>query len=602
MEPLDYLRMIRRHWRVVAACCLFAVIAAWLTTPAPPSETREYEATHVLVVDEGGDSLAPTALLVTAGEVPQRVQESLEWESSREDLVSHVEVTVDALGGSISITATADTPSDAVELANAFGDQFTAVLTEREQAQAADLQPFQDRVAELEAELNAAEGTPEEDAVLDQLADAEEELAEATEALAAAPVPTTLLRADEEDVTEASSGLSAPSSRPIRVAGGLVLGFLLGFAVILVIERFDPRLNTRMSVERAFGAPVIAEVPFVRGQRRDPAHILLVEERLSAVAESYRTARSSLLLTGAAAEPSSDEGAPNEKASGSSSSGQSRVIVVTSALPGEGKTTTAANLAAAFAEGGRSVLVLGCDFRRPAVHEYFHVRNDRGIADVITSADDRADLGDIVQSTGVPGVRIAPSGAPADELGGLAAHGRELIDRAKELADVVVIDTAPALATNEAVEVSPWADTIVLVARARLTTREAAERTAELFGRLKTSVAGLVLIGAPGPGQYGVHEYYREHGPTTGLTRLIQQWRRLRRRRRTPGQRAEETPHEDDRDGDRPPVEHGSIPVPTAASDGGEPRPAASDGPQVDSGREHDEHTHEEARPARGRR
>ncbi len=170
------------------------------------------------------------------------------------------------------------------------------------------------------------------------------------------------------------------------------------------------------------------------------------------------------------------------------------MILVTSPAPGDGKTTTVANLAATMAEAGRRVLVLGCDFRRPEIHTYFGVSTSPGIADVLTGFGDQR-LEDVVRATGIPGISIAPSGSKLRSFGDVAAAGRDLVEQARSLADIVIIDTAPLLATNDASELIPACDAVVVVARMGKTTSDGARRTRFLLERLGAPVAGVVVVG-----------------------------------------------------------------------------------------------------------
>lgn len=172
------------------------------------------------------------------------------------------------------------------------------------------------------------------------------------------------------------------------------------------------------------------------------------------------------------------------------------VILVTSPGPGEGKTTTAANLAAVMAETGAQVLVINCDFRRPRLHEYFG--GDPMPRKVI--------------ETEVPGVRIVHNvlASSRDANPALVINEqRKLATAARRHFDVIILDSAPLLSTNDAVDVLPVADRVVLVAKAGRTTGEAADRAAELLERLEAPVAGVVMIAVKaGPGRR--YYYYYE--------------------------------------------------------------------------------------------
>jgi polysaccharide biosynthesis transport protein len=295
-------------------------------------------------------------------------------------------------------------------------------------------------------------------------------------------------------------GFAAPRSRPARSGLAAIVGLLLGLGVVLVAERLDTRIRTRRSTEEAFGLPVIAEVPVA-----DPGgryRILTDSDPLSASAEAYRTVRAAVLLMAATplggnprhvAHPAADD--------------EPRVVLVTSPAPGDGKTTTVANLAAAFAETGRSVLVLGCDFRRPEIHKMFDVPDRPGLSDVLDSGG-ATTLRDVVRPTPVSGVFIAPSGGALKSLGLVSSAGTQLIHDARDLADLVIIDTAPILATNEASEMVADCDAVVIVSRVGRTRVDAAKRTRQLLDRLGSTVLGVVLIGAGEEAAGGYRGYY----------------------------------------------------------------------------------------------
>jgi Mrp family chromosome partitioning ATPase len=166
------------------------------------------------------------------------------------------------------------------------------------------------------------------------------------------------------------------------------------------------------------------------------------------------------------------------------------VIMVTSASPREGKTNTSANLAAVFAEAGASVLIVNCDFRRPTIHRLMNVD----------------DVPRTVQSTSVPGVKIVtnvladPNANPSQ----VVAAQRQVIAAARNRFDVIILDTAPILTANDAIEVVGSSDLVLLIARSEVTTTDKAERTMDILTRLEAPVGGIVLVGST----EGTSDYY----------------------------------------------------------------------------------------------
>lgn len=516
MEPVDYLRVIRRRWRILAACVLVAGVLAWITTPAEPEDDSvTYRATHQLIRDSSAaapPALASLSVFVKTGAVPQRVAERIGYEGEPAVLARDIELEPNEQLGTLDISAPGGSREEAADLANAFAEETLAYLGEEAtEAQEDALAQANDRLTTLQAEIDALdqeleaaeEGTgstgvieAERDSKLRQYGAALDQ----REQLLSQPPPTagyaTLQEALPELAGAESGGFSAPQSRPARTGLALVLGLFLGLAAVLVAERFDTRFNTREAVEAGFQLPVIAEVPKVNAPEEA---IVSVVDPMSSAAEAYRTARSALVLM-----PRAVIGA------GAIGDGEPQVVLVTSPAPGDGKTTTVANLAASFAEAGRSVLVMGCDFRRPEIHRYFDTDNRPGVADVLM--DRRRDLASIVRPTSVPGVSVAPSGSTLRSFGDVANAGRALVQQARQLADVVIIDTPPILATNDATELIPAVDAVVVVARVGRTSLDGAKRTHRLLERLAAPAAGVILVGTTSAeGSYS--RYYTSVAP-----------------------------------------------------------------------------------------
>ena len=147
------------------------------------------------------------------------------------------------------------------------------------------------------------------------------------------------------------------------LAAGVAL--VLGFGLALTLDRSDTRVRTRRSAEEHFGLPVIAEVVKFPFWSRVGARWSVVRQPDTAVAESYRTLRSALMLLGPIPDAQRTLGRPRPPRSNGERSGvRGDVIMITSAGSGDGKTTTVANLAAAYGESGYSVLVLSFDLQR----------------------------------------------------------------------------------------------------------------------------------------------------------------------------------------------------------------------------------------------
>ena len=512
MEPVEYLRIIRRRWRLLVACVLVAGAIAWITTPAnPKNDAVTYTATHQLIRDS--QAIAPPAVgtlsvFVKTGEVPERVAERVGYEGEPALLAADVTLEPDEQIGTLGVTASGGSPEEAAELSNAFAEETLALLGEQAQGeQQEQLAQINEQLATLQVEIDdldqrvqAAEADGRTDAVAEAQRDSKLRQYGAgldqQQQLLNQPPPSagyvTLQAALPELASAEGAGFSAPQSRAARTLLAVLLGALLGLAAVFIAERLDTRLNTRESVESGFQMPVVAEVPRTLVP---PYTIISDSEPMSATAEAYRSLRASLVLM------------PTMAMGGSEETEESpQVILVTSPAPGDGKTTSVANLAVSFAEAGRSVLIMACDFRRPEVHRYFGLDAQPGIADVLMAP--RRDLTEVIRPTSVDGVSMAPSGSSLRSLGDVANAGRALIRRARDLADIVIIDTPPILATNDAIELIPAADAVVVVARVARTSADSAQRTRRLLERLSAPVAGVALVGVPTAESRYLSSYY----------------------------------------------------------------------------------------------
>ncbi|MCZ7535470.1 MAG: hypothetical protein M5T61_05665 [Acidimicrobiia bacterium] len=200
----------------------------------------------------------------------------------------------------------------------------------------------------------------------------------------------------------------------------------------------------------------------------------------------------------------------------SAGSSEPRVILVTSPGANEGKSATAANLAAAIAETGRSVVLLDLDFRRPQVHRYLDGGRAPGLGELgddDTDGNGETQLEDLLQPTAMEGLRFAAAMADDTPPAVAVARARRAIEAASLLADVVVLDTPPLLLANDTYDLMAGADALVLVVREGRTDESALRRASELLLRTATPIVGITLIAAPGALGYGSYTSNKRYGP-----------------------------------------------------------------------------------------
>lgn len=516
MELTAYARILRQRWRLVLAPVVAALAIAAITLPDAEQpvivpKATSYTSTATLITSPTATvapntSLAIVALFATTGEVPERAAKILDYQGEPQVLASLVTVAPQGETGTLTITATDPDGEAAADRVNAFSratieyfddqqlsedrarvkelqrqlNQTTKQLQEAESRRGVTTSPV------VEAQINALQG---------QYSSQYGELSELNRNLGGAPLLTVLqpgvpIPQGSSATATAGSGV-APANRPVvRVGVAALLGLLLGIALALVVERLDSRMRTREQVEDAIGLPVLAEIPLMPKRQREG--IVSVDRPASTIAEAFRGLRSSVLLLSPSLGGHRDAGQPG-----------SIVVMVTSALPSAGKTTTVANLASVMAEAGRRVLVLSLDLRHPSIHRHFGVADGTGISELL-AADRGRHLEQVVHETGVAGVSIATSGHDTDHPGALLASVGPLIEAARTLADVVIVDAPPMLTVSDALDVARHTDVTLLVSRLNKTTQSQAEECQRLFKRLGVSALGTVLVGSkPAGARYG---------------------------------------------------------------------------------------------------
>lgn len=169
-----------------------------------------------------------------------------------------------------------------------------------------------------------------------------------------------------------------------------------------------------------------------------------------------------------------------------------RSIMVTSSGPGEGKSTTTANLAVVFAQQGKRVLLIDADLRKPTVHYTFGITNTFGLTNVLTR---QMELKDAIKTTNEELLHVLPSGPiPPNPAELLSSRGmKEFFEEAKDAYDMIIFDTPPVLAVTDAQILSNQCDGTVLVISSGRTEIEAAAKTKELLEAANGKILGVVL-------------------------------------------------------------------------------------------------------------
>ncbi len=303
---------------------------------------------------------------------------------------------------------------------------------------------------------------------------------------------------------------AAASPRKARSAMlGLMLGILLGTGAVFLAEALDNTIKTTDDVVQHLGLPALGVIPTLGADGADQSRHLLRRDRTRDGAESpilatngalrgraweaYRSLRTSLLL--------SHSGKPPQ------------TILVTSALPGEGKTTTVANTALAMAQTGGRTVIVDLDMRRPTLGKIFGAETNGGMSTYLSG---NSDLSSQIQKTGLPNLYLLTAGPPAPnppELLGSArmAKGLELL---REYFTHIVIDSPPTLELSDALVLSRQVDGVIVVARGGKTPRQALRKASDQILALGGQILGVLINDVDvrrseyGYGYYGYHGGY----------------------------------------------------------------------------------------------
>src|SRR4051794_13736802 len=538
MDLLGSFRVLRRRWLLIVVLTVVGAVIGAASTRLETDDKKSrtyYKATNTQYLDPSSGSgtfasaftsLDQIAVLTTTGYVPDLVAQKIDNGQTGRQLAEHVVTTTNGVANTLEITASAETPGDASKLANTFADQLTANLTDRDQARyTAQRDALSRRIDALTNQVNQLAAqlavSPNDGVARATFTSAQNELGSVLtdfSQLTSGGPPTVRLSeleraqsipidSDEYDArlrlgqlgqnhlvvsnnndqptaavlsTSTSSTFKGPVSRGLL---GALLGFLAGVGVALIMARLDRRIRTRADAEAAFGLPVLAEIPRITNADANSLAIASYTHPISPAAEAFRSVRSSLVFQRVDFTTAPPTGGPanSDAALFEPEHADPFVIMVTSAAPREGKTTTSANLAAVFAEAGSSVLLVNCDFRRPTLHKYFGI-------------DDEPRR---VHETKIPGVKLVTNvvADPLPNPAQVVAAQRHVVAAAHGRFDVIILDTAPILSANDAIELVGSADLVLLVAKVEITTGDDAGRALDVLNRLDAPLGGLVLTG-----------------------------------------------------------------------------------------------------------
>ena len=450
MELKDYIRIIRKRWRIIVAAMLVVLAGAALATALSP---KVYEAQTRLFVSTSGGSDSGALLsgssftqqrvksyadVITTPKVLDPVIEALQLKTTAATLGGQITATVPLNTVLIAVDVTNADPRVAAQIADAVGKQFTKTVADLESVTTGQSSPVKVSIVSVPTVPTAP----------------------------ISPKPTT------------------------NLALGVVLGLLLGLGLALLRDLLDTTIKSEKDCAEVTDATVIGSIGFDPEAAKNP---LIVEVGPhSPRAEAFRTLRTNLQFVDAANHP--------------------RSIVFTSSVPTEGKTTTTANLAITMAAAGARICVVEGDLRRPRLLEYMGMDGSVGLTNVLIGQAELGDVLQQFADSSlyVLGAGAIPPN-PSELLGSasMIATLKELESRF----DVVIIDTPPLLPVTDAAVLSTIAGGTVVIVGAGRVDRDHLSRSLQSLETVQARVLGLVLNMIPTQGPDGYYYYRQGYAP-----------------------------------------------------------------------------------------
>ncbi|WP_440708383.1 polysaccharide biosynthesis tyrosine autokinase [Herbiconiux sp. YIM B11900] len=455
MEFRDYIRAIRKGWVYIVVLVLLGIATSALLSIL---KTPEYQSTAKVFV-----SVQSTGSISDLTQGNNFLQNQVQSYADVVNTPIVLQPVIDSLGlamttSDLSTRVVATSPSDTVIV------EITA----------------SDEDAVEAAQIANAVATSFETTVTDLVP---------TNAEGITPVKITVLQEASVPATAASPNV------PLYIVAGLLIGLILGLTLAIVRYVLDTRIRNEHDVEAITEAPIVGGIAFDAKTPENP--LVLRDDPRSPRAESFRTLRTNLQFLGV---------------------GEAQSFVLTSSIPGEGKSTTSANLAIAMALSGKRVVIVDADMRKPRLAEYLGVEGAVGLTDVLVG---RAKASDVIVRWGDTNLYVLPAGRippnPSELLGSSAMIS--LIATLEGSFDIALFDAPPLLpVTDAAILATKTGGALLMVAAGRAHKNQVRGAVSALTN-VGAKVAGVVMTMLPtkGPDSYGYGRYGYGYGYGYGI-------------------------------------------------------------------------------------
>ena len=511
MELRRQISIMRRWLPLLIASILLAAGAAFAVSNV---QQKSYESEATLIVGQALTGVNPDytqllasqrlsttyAVVATTRPILEAVIEKLGLDVTADALRKHVLAEARTDSTLLTITTQDSDPALAAAIANTLAEELIAA-SPAIQGRQADLQ------ASIEADLEATQAQIKTtQARIDVLSALTERTAAQETELATLAGRLVTLRSTYATLLSFASGTASnllsvvepavASSDPISPRPLLntllaaIVGLLVAVGIIAVAEHLSDAVKDPEDVQAAAGLSTIGTIARMKGDegRGEIYQLAALLHPRSGVTESYRTLRTNVEFASVDA--------------------PIQTLLVTSSMPAEGKTVTAANLAVVFAQAGRRVLLVDADLRQPGVHRVFNLPNAHGLTTLLRRDD--VSLDTVVQGTEQDNLRVLTTGPlppnPTELLGSLRM--RAIVDRLKGEADLVILDSPPLQAVTDAAILSSFLDGTLFVVDAGRSRRRAVRLAREALDRADATVLGAVLNRVPVGARLDYADYY----------------------------------------------------------------------------------------------
>lgn len=503
----EYLALLQsRRWLVVLMVA--AVVAATVLFSLQQTPLYESQA-EVLVKPLDASTTATQVLppnleterkLVTSQAIAERAARQLESDEEPRDLLENLSVSVATSTEILEIRYVDPAPETAQRGAQAFADGYLSyrrdqVIDDIEATSKAiqrRISGRSNRLAEINEEIESLEtNDPESEELVDLESDA-----------AALETQIAVLQQEAIDATPSDLAVGrivGPAALPLEPSSpdyvrniliALVLGLALGVGLVFLLDRLDDRLRGREDLEMRLAAPVLALIPRAASWRRPKKAVLVtLADPHSPATEAYKTLRTAVQHVALQRD--------------------AKVFLITSALAGEGKSATTANLGVALAQAGKRTMLVSGDLRRPRLHEFFDGVADPGLTDVLER--DMNPWSVTLKPSASDNLHLLPSGDMVPNPAELLERDEmtRLLSALRDTSDFVLVDSAPLLPVADAVTLAALADGVIFVADVETSTRSAVEGAVKQLRHVDAVVVGAVLnnLDTAGRGYYGDYAY-----------------------------------------------------------------------------------------------